>query len=174
MRLETRRERYSNKSKIAKTYPVSIATTNFTYDENVAFVMRALACFGGSNIHIIGKVPKANELKRLSGGTSELINIIQHKRPEDFIAYTRKHSIYVIVAELTEEADDINSFEIPLEKEIVFVVGNEMDGIPVEISRTADKSIYIPMPGRGFCLNTSQTANILLYEYVKQKENKRE
>jgi tRNA G18 (ribose-2'-O)-methylase SpoU len=169
MRTETRKERYLNKGVTAKTYPVSVATTNFISDDNVAFVMRALACFGGRDIHIIGRVPKTSELRRLSGGTNELVNIVQHKRPEDFISYTRKNKSHVIVAELVEGAIDINHCSIPLDKEVIFVVGNEMDGVPVEISITANQSIYIPMPGKGFCLNTSQTANILLYEYAKRR-----
>ena len=39
--------------------------------------------------------------------------------------------------------------------------------IAIEILRNSDK-VYIPMPGVGFCLNTSQTANIFLYEAAKQ------
>jgi len=30
--------------------------------------------------------------------------------------------------------------------------------------------VYVEMPGVGYCLNTAQTANILLYEAVKQYE----
>ena len=49
------------------------------------------------------------------------------------------------------------------------MVGNEQSGIPTEILKNSDK-VYIPMPGVGFCLNTSQTANIMLYEAVRQYE----
>jgi tRNA(Leu) C34 or U34 (ribose-2'-O)-methylase TrmL len=50
------------------------------------------------------------------------------------------------------------------------VVGNESTGVPIEILLNSEK-IYIPMPGVGFCLNTSQAANIVLYEAVKQYKN---
>ncbi len=146
-------------------FPVSVAVTNFTCDANVAYVMRAIACFGGSTIHIIGKVPKESELKRLSGSHNELLKITHHKRPEDFVAWKRANDAYVVCADLTPGAINIYDANIPTDKQVVFVVGNEMEGIPVEISLTADKTVFIPMPGNGFCLNTSQTANILLYEY---------
>jgi tRNA G18 (ribose-2'-O)-methylase SpoU len=167
-RTETRQERYSAKQAAAKEFPVSVAATNFSYDGNVAYLMRALACFGGKNIHIIGNIPKERELKRLSGGHSSLVKIINHKRPEDFIVWAKNNNVYVMVAELTDGAINIHDAHIPLNKEVIFVVGNEMDGVPVEISLTADKSVYIPMPGKGFCLNTSQTANVLLYEYSRR------
>lgn len=130
--------------------------------------MRALACFGGDTIHIIGKVPPANELKRLSGGHSELVTVIQHKTPVEFLSYTRKTNTHIVCAELTDESENIHTAEFPLNKEIVFVVGNEMEGIPTEIVFNADQLVYIPMPGKGFCLNTSQTANVLLYEYSRR------
>lgn len=130
--------------------------------------MRALACFGGDTIHIIGKIPPENELKRLSGGHSALVRIIQHKNPENFIAWARANGSYIIVAELAEGSENIHVADIPMDSPVIFVVGNEMEGIPVPITLNADLSVYIPMIGRGFCLNTSQTANILLYEYAKR------
>lgn len=167
MRKETRQERLQKKASYGTTYPVSVCTTNFTYDGNVAFLMRALACFGGSTIHIIGKIPANNELRRLSGNTNTVVEIIHHKNPSDFIAWAKNNNAFVIAAELTD-AENIHDAEIPLNRNVIFVVGNEMDGIPHDIVLTANKTIYIPMPGKGYCLNTSQTANILLYEYARR------
>ena len=48
-------------------------------------------------------------------------------------------------------------------------MGNEEVGVPPEILQSADV-VYIPMPGVGYCLNTAQTANIILYEAVRQYE----
>jgi len=49
------------------------------------------------------------------------------------------------------------------------VVGNEQAGIPTEILARSDV-VYIEMPGVGYCLNTAQAANIILYEAIKQYE----
>lgn len=165
-RNQTRKERYDSKKYTIS--PVSICCTNFSCDGNVAYLARALACFGGENLHIIGKVPQDSELKRLSGGTSSLVNIINHKRPEDFIKWSRVNDSFVITAELESGAKDIHETILPLNENIIFVCGNEMNGIPVEISMISDMMMYIPMGGPGFCLNTSQCGNILLYEYNRQ------
>jgi 23S rRNA (guanosine2251-2'-O)-methyltransferase len=145
-----------------------VAVTNFSYDANVAYVMRAIACFGGDTIHIIGKVPPENELKRLSGGHSTLVNIIHHRNPSDFDDWVYDNGHYVIVAELNEYSVSIFDADIPLNRPVIFVVGNEMEGVPVEMTLNAQESVFIPMPGKGFCLNTSQTANVLLYEYSRR------
>jgi tRNA(Leu) C34 or U34 (ribose-2'-O)-methylase TrmL len=47
------------------------------------------------------------------------------------------------------------------------VVGQEQSGVPVDILVNSEK-VCIPMPGAGYCLNTSQAANIFLYEATKQ------
>jgi len=39
--------------------------------------------------------------------------------------------------------------------------------VPVDVTQIAD-CVEIDMPGPGFCLNTSQAANIVLYEASKQ------
>ena len=50
------------------------------------------------------------------------------------------------------------------------LVKSQFDG-PRRINILANsEKIYIPMPGAGFCLNTSQTANIMMYEAVRQIE----
>ena len=166
MRSETRQERLRKKSVNAINYPVSVCATNFTCDGNVAFLIRALACFGGTTMHIIGRVPPYGELRRLSGSTNSIVEIVHHKNPIDFVKWSEKNNTFIIASELTDNAENIHQTDIPLNRNIVFVVGNEMDGIPHEILLNANKTIYIPMPGKGYCLNTSQTANILLYEYA--------
>jgi tRNA(Leu) C34 or U34 (ribose-2'-O)-methylase TrmL len=40
-------------------------------------------------------------------------------------------------------------------------------GIPSDILKISTK-VFIDMPGVGFCLNTSQAANVFLYEVSKQ------
>lgn len=57
-RNETRRERYCKKLDNAKTFPISIATVNFMFDENLGFVVRSAACFGASAVHIIGSTDR--------------------------------------------------------------------------------------------------------------------
>ena len=47
------------------------------------------------------------------------------------------------------------------------VLGHEKTGVPVEFIINGD-SIYIPMPGIGFCLNTSQAGTAIMTEYVRQ------
>ena len=167
MRDKTRRERYDKKKAEAITFPIDIACINFQHDGNLGYLIRSAACFGASRIHVIGTVPPRSILDPLSGSLYDYVKIKQHSSPMAFLDYTRDKEIGLISAEICEGAEPINSCRFDFTGPVALVVGNEEVGIPLEILKNS-KKIYIPMPGVGYCLNTSQTANIILYEAVKQ------
>jgi len=68
---------------------------------------------------------------------------------------------------LVEGARPLSAYNFNFDRPICLVVGNEQIGVPAEILARS-VVLYIEMSGVGYCLNTSQAANILLYETVKQ------
>ena len=164
---KTRRERYDQKSPTAIKLPLEICTINFMHDGNLGFLIRAAACFGVSKIHVIGSVPPRKILNPLSGSLYDFVEIKQYRSPFEFLDFCKNNKIKLISAEISQGAKSISSYDFDFSSRMVLVVGQEESGIPIEILRNSDK-VYIPMPGVGFCLNTSQTANIFLYEAAKQ------
>ena len=169
-REKTRRQRYDSKKKTAKTFPISIATVNFKHDGNIGYLIRSAACFGADRIHVIGSLPERKILNPLSGSLVDHVDIDKHKDPAAFMSYIRENNIKLISAELCKGSESIESYNFDFSHPICIVVGHEEAGIPVEILNNSDK-VYIPMPGIGFCLNTSQAANIFLYEATMQYQN---
>jgi len=168
-RQETRQERHKKKKSNAVTYPISIATTNFSCDENVGYVIRAAGCFGCKNVHIIGSLPEHSFLRAKSGTLIDHVNIIQHSNPHSLLDYARKNDIDLVSAELHERSVDVQDHKYNFEKETCIVLGNENFGVPEEIIHNSDV-IKIPMRGIGFCLNTAQTGNILIFDYIQRYE----
>ena len=66
-----------------------------------------------------------------------------------------------------EGATPLSSYTFNFNRHVCLVVGNEESGVPSEIIQNS-QVVYVEMPGVGYCLNTAQTANLLLYEAVKQ------
>ncbi len=169
MRVDTREERYLKKAANAAKYPFAVAAVNFSDDANIAYLARSLACFGGDSVHVIGKIPDNKALVKYSGSLNRFIPFYNYKTPGHFIDYCRKNDWMIISAELIEGAVDFHTLRFDKTKKIMFVVGNESNGIPLDIIAASDVISFIPMPGVGWCLNTSQTANIIFYEYAKQQ-----
>lgn len=167
MRNETRRQRYNNKINTAKKFPISIATVNFICDENLAYVVRTAACFGLTDVHVIGAIPEYKEMRRYSGTLNEYVQTYQYKNPHDFLVAMKNKGIKLVTLELCDGSQNLEDYSFDFDDHICIVTGNETTGVPVEILNNSDK-IYIPMDGVGFSLNTSQAANIAVYEAVKQ------
>ena len=166
-RKKTRRERYDEKKRFAKTYPIDIACVNFMHSGNLGYLIRAAACFGAETVHVIGHVPPRAVLDPLSGSLYDYVKIKKYPNPSNFVDHARKEGIKLVSAELIDAAVPISSYDFAFDSHICLVVGQEECGVPVEILKNSDQ-VYIPLPGVGYCLNTSQAANIMLYEATRQ------
>jgi tRNA G18 (ribose-2'-O)-methylase SpoU len=169
-REKTRRQRYDAKKKTAKTFPIGVATVNFKHDGNIGYLIRSAACFGADAVHVIGSLPKRKVLNPLSGSLLDYVEVNEYSDPAAFVKYAEQNNIQLISAELCEESESIETYDFDFSQPICIVVGHEEAGIPIEVLNNSDK-VYIPMPGVGYCLNTSQAANILLYEATTQYQN---
>jgi len=170
VREETRRERYDKKHKIAKKYPISLCAINFRVDDNLGYLVRSAACFGAERLYVVGHVPSRRSIKSSSGSLIDYVEIVSFSTPRDFVDHTKSEGIQIVSAELVEGARRLSTYNFRFDRPLCLVVGNESSGVPSEIISNSDV-IYIKMPGIGYCLNTSQVANLLLYESVKQYAN---
>jgi len=166
-RKKTRKQRYEEKLKSARFLPISLGCVNFMHDGNLAFLIRSAVCFGVKDIHVIGSVPERGDLRRLSGSTCDYINIIQHKKPRTFIEWAKKSNTKIVAAELCKKSSKLRNYKFDYNQNICIFTGHETTGVPGDIIHVSD-CVEIEMPGPGFCLNTAQAANIVLYEATKQ------
>jgi tRNA G18 (ribose-2'-O)-methylase SpoU len=169
-RIATRRERYNGRLDTAQKFPVSIATINFGCDENLGYIIRAAACFGCSEVHVIGKIPERAFLSSVSGSLVDYVNLTQHASPHDFLVYAKQENMILISAELHDRAVQLEDYNFDFSSKTCIVLGNEKSGVPEEIAYNSDV-VMIPMHGVGACLNTAQTGNIILYEYTRRYAN---
>ena len=163
---KTRSELVRSNIEQAKTGNTHIATVHLGDDMNLAFVIRAAACFGAKSVMVIGSLPPYRILRQLSVGLNNFVHIQQFSTPELFLQHCRDKEIEAFSIELCDQAISIYDITFP-SQEMVIVTGHETTGVPSVILHRSTP-IYIPMPGVGVCLNTSQAANVALYEYNRQ------
>lgn len=163
---ETRRERYERRLKDAQIIPVSIACINFDKDANVAYVVRAAACFGAFEVCLIGSKPDRDLMNDLSGSLYDYVKFREFSTPERFVSYCKGSGIKMVAFELPSDAFpavSLDDYEFDFGRRSCLIVGHETIGVPVEILAASER-VYIPMRSIGYCLNTSQTANVALFE----------
>ena len=166
-REETRAEIAEKKREESVRLPVSLGCVHLYSDGNLGFLVRAAACFGASEVLVIGSLPPYRQLRQLSCGTNKLVDIKTFKNTSEFLEYCRQNDIHVVSLELCERSVDITKYKFPKDKRVCIITGNESMGVPGDIIHNSD-CVVIPNPGIAPCMNTSQAANVALYEYVRQ------
>lgn len=167
VREETRIERYLKKSQESISLPASLITINFHCDENLAFLIRTVACFGIDIIHVIGSIPARKNLFNASGSLVDFVELKQHSNPSSFLRFARDTGMNLVSAELTDNSRTLYDYGFNLQGHTGIILGNETSGVPVEILNNSDV-LHLPMWGKGFCLNTSQTGTAFVSEYARQ------
>ena len=169
-RQETRRQRYDKKLKTARTMPVSVASINFSREANIAYVVRSAACFGADEVMVIGSTPNKDLMNDLSGSTYDYVKFRKFSTPSDFIRYCEDNNLNIISLEPPGEYNNsisLHDFKFDFSRRNVICVGGETVGLTMDII-VKSQCVYIEMMGPGYCLNTSQAANIALYEAARQ------
>ena len=92
---QTRSELVRSNLELAKTSNAHVATVHLGDDMNLAFVIRAAACFGAKSVMVIGSLPPYRILRQLSVGLNNFIEIQQFSTPEHFLQHCREHNIAV-------------------------------------------------------------------------------
>ena len=70
---------------------------------------------------------------------------------------------------LAESGDGVSLWKADLTKPIALVIGGEAEGASVEIKKSADLFLNIPMPGGFESLNAAVAASIILFEVIRQR-----
>ncbi len=87
----------------------------------------------------------------------------------DAIAWLKERSIRIYTAQLQ---DSSLYYDCPMTGGTAIAIGTEATGLSEEWREAADAHIRIPMEGQLDSLNASVSAAILLYEAVRQRNNK--
>lgn len=102
---------------------------------------------------------------RSTMGAIYRVNIIEVENLEVTLKDLQKDGFKVVVTSL----DTKNSiYDISYNKSIV-VIGNEANGVSKEVQELANERVKIPMLGKTESLNAAVATGIMIYEYVRRK-----
>lgn len=140
--------------------------------QNLGQIIRTAECAGIDGI-IIPKHNSApiNETSlQVSQGAFASINIYEVTNLRNAFQEYKSHGFWVIGVE-----NSINAkpwFETEYEGKVLIVLGSEGRGIREKVLESCDFTATIPMKGKTNSLNVSATASAILFERVRQLEEK--
>ena len=164
-------EKNTENQEIDFTQDIIVALDDVQDPGNLGTILRTVDSIGLNQIIVSKETADAFNPKvvRSTMGAIFRVKNIEVENLAQAIKEMRKHHFKLMVTSLQTE----NSiYDIDFNKKII-VVGNEANGVSKEIQDMADEKAKIPMLGRTESLNASVAAGIVMYEYVRQKLDKK-
>ena len=154
------------------TQDIIVALDDIQDPGNLGTILRTVDSIGLSQILVSkGTADSYNpKVVRSTMGAIFRVKIIECADLEKTLKEIKKHKFEIVVTSLQTK----NSiYDIHYKKKVI-VIGNEANGVEEKIQKLADKKVKIPMLGKTESLNASVATGIILYEYVRQKIDKKQ
>lgn len=139
--------------------------------QNLGSIIRTAECAGVHGVVI----PRHNAAEvtetvaKASAGAIEYMKIVQETNIVNTINNLKKQGLWVIGADMSGSSD---YFATQLPTPTALVIGGEGRGMRRLVKENCDIIVKIPMAGKIESLNASVAAALLIYEVVRQRENK--
>ena len=147
---------------------IRLILDNIRSVHNVGSIFRTADAFAVSKIYCLGTTPvpvdrfgqKRSDFAKVSLGAENFVSWEDKKDGLNLIKKLKKDGFTTIAVE--QDQKSINYKKIKKSKRIVYILGNETQGISKKLLKVADYIVEIPMRGKKESLNVSVTAGIIL------------
>ncbi len=139
---------------------------------NVGSIFRTADGAGVEKIFLVGYTPlpidrfgrTQPEIAKTSLGAASFLEWehLENEDVTDMLEKLRADGYQIVAVEQTEKSIDINDFVVP--PRVVYILGNEVDGVSGNLLALSDQAIEIPMMGEKESLNVSVAAGIVLFK----------
>ncbi len=148
-----------------RTRHVTLVLEDIFQSQNSSAAVRTCECLGIQDIHFIERQSHYSVNKKVLKGSNKWLDLIKYKEKNanntELCYQNLKASGYQILV-TDPSPDGISINDVPVDKKIALVMGNELEGISEYALRHADQKVNIPMFGFTESFNISVSAAICL------------
>ena len=137
---------------------------------NFSAILRTCDAVGINEVHAIPGEDGVSVHWNTSQGAEKWMNVRTHADFSSACGFLRKRGFRLVAAHLSEQAVDYR--EVDYTEPTALVVGTELFGVSEEAAAEADLQVMIPMRGMTQSLNVSVACAIVLYEALRQRDDK--
>lgn len=140
------------------------------YDpHNASACIRSSEAMGLQELHVAAlRIPfKPNP--GVTNGAEKWLDMIHHKSVEECVSHLHGRGFTIAAGVLDEGAIPIQ--ELPFDRPVALVFGNEHEGLSEEMAAACDHRFYIPMYGFSQSFNISVASALAVHYAVNQRVN---
>jgi len=155
---------------------VRLLLDNIRSVHNVGSIFRTAETIGVSRIYCLGTTPTPNDrferkradFAKVSLGAEELVAWEHVSNASRLIAKLKKEGYQTIAIEQDARAIDYKKLKLKTNSKVLFIFGNEVEGVSRSLLNSADIIAAIPLQGKKESLNVSVAVGIALYRILKK------
>jgi len=135
---------------------------------NVGAAFRSADAFGIADILISGytPTPPRPEITKTAIGAEKHVQWQHIEDIQPSIQSLKNENYHFIGLEQTTESYLLPNYEVPTNKKICLVFGNEVTGLDKELLPLIDDFVEIPQYGHKHSLNVSVTVGVALFSFI--------
>jgi 23S rRNA (guanosine2251-2'-O)-methyltransferase len=162
---------------------ITLILHNIRSSHNVGSIFRSAEGFGVEKIIITGYTPYpaiendarlphvrdkiASQIHKTALGAEHLVPFEHHDTIDDWLRHNDAHERLPLVA-LEQDKRSVSLVDYPAPPALALLLGEEVDGIDLELLNICSAIIEIPMHGKKESFNVSVAAGIALYALSSQ------
>ena len=151
--------------------PIVLVLDNIRSALNVGSIFRTADAFACEKIILCGYTaqPPHREILKTSLGATESVEWEHYDDIKVILEELRREEYTLLAVEQATNSVKLQdlSEKISSDSKIVFILGNEVDGVSNAALFFADKIVEIPQFGTKHSLNVAVTAGIVVWEWIK-------
>ena len=153
-----------------RQYDAVVFLDSIRNPHNIAAIMRTCDAAGIQRLLYTSDGGVFSFLREISSGSEKWVDVERVEDPAEVIKWFKKRGYRIYSTALLDESVDYRRVDwtIPF----VLVMGNEVSGVSKEILELSDRVVKIPMYGMVQSLNVSVACGVVLYEVVRQREER--
>jgi tRNA G18 (ribose-2'-O)-methylase SpoU len=140
---------------------------------NVGAIFRTADAVGIDKIYLVGCTPRPTDqfgriqrdIAKSALGAETWIKWEYREKLLPLINSLKKEKYEIVALEQDEESTDYRKYKKP--EKLVFILGEEVNGIDKNILKKCDKIVEIPMHGKKESLNVSVACGVALFRILR-------
>lgn len=147
-------------------YRPVIAAWQIINPENIGNLIRLADNAGATEVFILGEGfnLRMSSIKKTAGLSFNHVRLAFISSEQFFQQLDPEFKLVAIET----SQDSTNIFTSRLPEKIVFILGNERNGLPEEILNRCSFQVHIPMTGKCKSMNVSHALSVALFEWQRQ------
>lgn len=164
-------EEMVDKTLESNSSPLFVILDEIQDPHNLGAIIRSSECAGAAGVIVPARrsAPLSSVAYKASAGALAHMPIARVTNLVDAINYLKEKNMWVIGTDAQGES----CYNADLTGAMALVIGSEGKGIRRLVRENCDSVVSIPMEGKITSLNASVAAGILIFESVRQRNNKK-